>query len=169
MALRAYTDAHPETVQNLELASGDRFWEGFELLVAGRTAGTVYLLGYVAEMVLKNACFLFDGARPADPVKPRLGPYRALARQHFPAIERQRENYHSLVFWYTALLWRRRLARRPLAPRLARQLGRRVARVHGMWTVAMRYYPDGQVLPNVSRSLYDDVLWIYDHRLELTI
>lgn len=96
MSMRRYVDAHPGTVQDLELASSDRLWEGLGLLVAGRTAGGVYLLGYVAEMVLKNACFQFDGARPADPVRPLLGPVRALGRQHFPAI--QQENYHSLVF-----------------------------------------------------------------------
>lgn len=165
--MRRYIELHPETVQDLELASGDRLWEGLDLLVAGRTAGGVYLLGYVAEMVLKNACFLFDGARPADQVSPRLGPLRKLGKLHFPAI--QREGYHSLVFLYHALLYKRNLAGRPLPLPMARQLGRRVARVHGMWTVTMRYYPDGQVLPVDSENVYDDVSWIYDNRLKMGV
>jgi hypothetical protein len=167
MSLRQYIEMHPETVQDLELASDDRLWEGIELLAAGRTAGGVYLLGYVAEMVLKNACFLFDGACPADPVSARLGPMRRFGIDHFPMIDR--ENYHSLIFWYHALLHKRRLAGRPLPPVLARQLGRRIAGIHRMWTVTMRYYPDGRFQPGDSAAIYDDVTWIYDRRLQLSV
>ena len=167
MPVRRYIEMHPETVQDLELASSDRLWEGLELLVAGREAGGIYLLGYVVEMVMKAACFLLDGARPADPVSARLGPARVLGKTHSPAIER--ENYHSLVFWYHVLLCKRQLAGRPLPSAMVRQLGRRVARIHSMWMVNMRYYPDGRAGPDDSAAMYNDVLWIYDRRLQLRV
>ena len=167
MSSRDYIESHPETVQDLELASADRLWEGLELLMAGRTGGGVYLLGYVVEMVLKNACFMLDGAHPADPVYPRLRPIRNFGNHHFPAIDS--ENYHSLVFWYHALLCKRNLAGRPLSAQMSRQLGRRITRVYSTWTVAMRYYPDGVVPPTDSNAIYNDVIWIYDRRLQLRV
>lgn len=163
--MRDYVEKHPETVQDLELASEDRLWEGLELLASGQTAGGMYLLGYVAEMVLKNACFLFEGARPSDPISARLGPMRAFGKSHFPTIDR--ENYHSLVFWYHALLHKRNLAGRSLPSPTARQLGRRVASIHSMWVVAMRYYPAALLLPSHAATIYNDVIWLYDHRLQL--
>jgi len=165
MTLRDYIETHPETMQDMELASTDRLWEGIELLVAGRQSAGAYLLGYVVEMVLKNACFLFDGARPADEIRPRLGPCRSLGKQCFPAIGC--ENYHSLVFWYHVLLRKRYIAGRPLPSRMARELGRRIARIHSMWTVDMRYYPDRQIHPDTPGHIYDDVFWIYDRRGQL--
>ena len=165
MPLRNYIETHGETVQDIELAGTDKLWEGIELLVAGRPAGGIYLLGYVAEMVLKNACFLFDKARPADLIWPRLAPMRNFGKKYFPTIDP--ENYHSLVFWYHALQWKRNIAKQPLPRPMARQLARKVARIYSMWIVAMRYYPDVNVLPNESEAVYRDVIWLYDNQLQL--
>lgn len=167
MALRQYVERNPATVQDLELASASKLMEGVQLLTGGSLTGGVYLLGYVAEMVLKNACFLFDGARPADAVYSRLAPCRTLGKSRFPQISSG--NYHSLVFWYHVLVHKRQLAGSPLPVLIGRQLGRRVARVHNMWVVALRYYPDGPIAAADSEAVYDDVLWMYDHRLQLRI
>jgi len=164
--LRYRIEAHPETVQDLELASGEKFWEGIELLVTGHRGGGIYLLGYAAEMILKSAYFRFDGARPGDPVGARLGPARSWGKQFLPSIDH--ENYHSLWFWYHILRRKRRRAGRPLAQALDDQLLRRVRRIYGMWTVAMRYQPD-QALEAEAESFYNDVRWIHERRIQLVV
>jgi hypothetical protein len=157
---------NPTTVQDLELASSDKLWEGLELLVAGRVAGGVYLLGYVAEMVLKSACLLLRGALPSDEAWSRIRPIRTLGN----LSKIKHENYHSLPFWCQALATVRAVAGKPPLPaQFGRELYRRVVRIHGTWDVAMRYYPDGQVLPNESSAVYYDVEWIYNNRLKLRV
>lgn len=163
MPLRNWVTSHPETIQDFELASQDRLLEGIELLVSGRTAGGVYLLGYVAEMVLKNAVFLFEKARPSDLIKPKLGPIKSFGQQFLPKI--QHESYHSLIFWYHVLCRKRADAGRPLSGQLDRELKQRVDRIYDMWIVDMRYYPDDHLLS--GQTVYNDVSWIYDNRLRL--
>lgn len=62
----------------MEAAAEQRYWEGVELLVQGRSGG-VYILGYAAEMWLKLAFFRRQGALPSDVAKPWLGPAKAHA------------------------------------------------------------------------------------------
>ncbi|HWL94516.1 MAG TPA: hypothetical protein VNT79_13405 [Phycisphaerae bacterium] len=64
MPLRYRILSTPETVQDLVLASDQKYWEGIELLLAGRRGAGIYLLGFAAEMILKAAVFRIDGARP---------------------------------------------------------------------------------------------------------
>jgi hypothetical protein len=159
--LRHRIKSNPETMQDLELASEEKYWEAIELLVSGYRGAGIYLLGYVAEMILKRACFALDGARPFDLVGPRLAPVRSWAKRQFPGV--QAESYHSLWFWTTALREKRRLAGKPLAPALEATLIQRARRIFGIWVVDMRYQPD-QSLQTEARSAYDDVTWLRDHR-----
>jgi hypothetical protein len=153
----------PETVQDLSLAADEKYWEGIELLVAGRRGAGIYLLGYTVEMLLKNACFLIDGARPGDPVAPRLGPIRSWARIWLPRI--RYESYHSLWFWVHVLRKKRVMAGRGLPLHVNGPLLQRVRRVYGIWVVDMRYKPD-QALQREAESVYDDVTWIRDRRTQ---
>ena len=127
----------PETLQDFELAAQDRYWEGLELLLAGRDAGGVYLLGYTAEMLLKLASLRLESVRPNDQVKPRLAPVRNWMRQTCPGIEY--EGFHSLVFWATYLRTKRRQQGRPLDPLTESQLAQRTRRLYSVWAVEMRY------------------------------
>jgi hypothetical protein len=162
MPLRYRIQSDPETIQDLELASEEKYWEGVELLAAGRRGGGIYLLGYAAEMILKNACFVFDGARPADPVS--LGPVGSFGNRYLPTIGR--ESYHSLWFWLHVLLAKRHRKGRSLAHQLDAPLVQRTRRIYGIWTVEMRYQPD-RSMESEGRCVYDDVTWIRDHRHEL--
>lgn len=164
MALRIRIESNPETVQDLALASDDKYWEGTELLVAGRRGAGIYLLGYVVEMMLKNACFLIEGARPNDLVGPRLGPIRSWARSFLPGIDP--ESYHSLMFWAHVLRQKRASVGRHLPRRFDRQLLQRTNRVYENWLVAMRYKPD-QALEQEALSVYNDVTWIRDRQSTL--
>lgn len=57
MSLRSRLESQPETIQEFELAAEERYYEGLELMVSGRSGGGVYLMGYVGEMILKVAYF----------------------------------------------------------------------------------------------------------------
>lgn len=164
MPLRYRLQAEPETVQDLEIACEQRYWEGLELLVAGYRGAGIYLLGYAAEMILKQACFLVDGARPFDHVASRLAPVASWARHHLPGL--QHEHYHSLRFWAAVLQVKRQLGGQPLEAPLRDRLRQRTNRIFGIWTVAMRYRPD-RSLPREARAVYDDVTWLRDHRHQL--
>lgn len=164
MPLRHRITAVPESVQDLVIASEEKYWEGIELLADGRPGAGIYLLGYTVEMILKCACFLTDGARPGDLVAPRLGPIRYWARQQLPLVPC--ESYHSLWFWILVLRRKRDLARRPFAEPVARSIMQRVRRVYGIWVVSMRYKPD-QALQREAETVYDDVTWIRERRAQL--
>lgn len=120
--------ANPETLQDFELAAQDRYWEGLELLLAGRDAGGVYLLGYTAEMLLKLASFRLESVKPTDTIKPRLAPVRNWMKQTCPGIDY--EGFDSLVFWATYLRAKRRQQGRPLDPLTESQLAQRTRRLY---------------------------------------
>lgn len=161
--LRHRIKSNPETVQDLAIASDEKYWEGIELLVSGRRGEGIYLLGYSVEMMLKNACFLAEGARPSDLVGPRLGPIRSWAKSALPDIPP--ESYHSLRFWVHVLRRKRASLGRQLPRQVDAGLVRRTHRIHGTWIVSMRYKPD-QALQQEAESVYNDVTWIRDRRFQ---
>ena len=83
MPIRALLSLANETIQDMESAAEDRYWEGWELAVQGHHVGAIYVLGYVAEMLLKINAFRVDGALPGDPVGPRLGPAKTFGQARF--------------------------------------------------------------------------------------
>lgn len=166
MPLRHRIKSAPETVQDLALAGDEKYWEGIELLAAGRPGAGIYLLGYSVEMLLKNACFLTDGARPHELVGPRLGPVRSWARSQMPSVPD--ESYHSLWFWVQVLRKKRALLGRQLPAQIDAPLVQRVHRLYGIWIVEMRYKPD-QALVREAESVYDDVTWIRDRQARLVV
>jgi hypothetical protein len=162
--LRTLLEADKETVQDLVLAAEERYWEGLELMLQGRIDAGIYLMGYTSEMLLKTACFFFDGARPADLTKDRLSPTRRLGASRFPAVKD--EFFHSLKFWATALEHKRATAGRPLAPPLLAALHAAVGRLYDIWWVEMRYRPR-RATPADSLALYEDVSWMRANHMAL--
>jgi hypothetical protein len=153
-----------ETLQDLELAAERRYREGVELIARGHPAGGIYLMGYVAEMVLKYAYFRYVGARPSDRVTPRLGPARARGRILIPGI--LDESYHSLEFWSRLLRAERQRDNRPLQPEIDAPFVQRTRRLHQNWWVHMRYLPD-HVQDWELRCMRADVGWLRKQRLQL--
>ena len=73
MALRPRLQPTLETIQEFELAAEERYWAGLELMTRGDALTGIYILGYVAEMLLKNSYFLLSVAtRPTFPVGSQL-------------------------------------------------------------------------------------------------
>ena len=63
-----------ETWPLMELAAEQRYWDGLALALAdsGSETGALYLLGYVAEMLLKTAYFRIAGVPSGDDIAPSL-------------------------------------------------------------------------------------------------
>jgi len=163
MPLRHRIKTNPETLQDLELASEQAYWAGIELLVSGYSASGIYLLGFVAEMLLKRACFLIDGARISDGIFAMLRSTRTWGRQHIPTIPF--ENFHNLDFWLNVLIIKRRNQNRPLPLQLEVALSLHVKNLYENWIVDMRYKPEWP-LSEEEQSVYDAITWIRAHRYE---
>jgi len=101
LPLRQRLEAVPETVQEFDLAAAQKNREGAALVAAGYNGAGIYLLGYSAEMLLKNAYFRYTGASWADRVGPRLGSALTAGRILIPLVPH--EGYHSLRFWASLL------------------------------------------------------------------
>jgi len=164
MSLRIRLEAAPETVQDFELASEQKYWEGVELMTAGHRAAGIYLVGYAVEMWLKAACFRLDGAVPGDMVRPYLAPARRLGRSLFPTIPD--ENYHSVNFWGELLRHKRRVTRGSFDHALEAGLSLRFTRMYAIWWIEMRYRPD-QALPGEVNTVFEDATWFRDSYVSL--
>lgn len=160
MPLRYRVENEPESIQELELAAREKYLEGLELMVSGQPGGGIYLMGYAAEMLLKTAFFLFEGARPADLVLPRLAPALHLAQTLIPDVNH--ETYHSLRFWALLLIERRCQQNRPLPDEVEARLRQGTRRLHQNWYVAMRYHADRSDRLEM-RSVDDDVTWLEEN------
>jgi hypothetical protein len=165
MGLRARLNVlKPETVQEFELAIEERYFESLEFLTGGYFQSGIYILGYAAEMILKNAFFRFDGARLGEPIGPRLGPARRLGRDLLEGI--QDESYHSIRFWAALLQERRIRVSRPLPDDLGVELARRTNRLYATWWVEMRYRSSIADEKEANHA-FEDVSWLFEHYQEL--
>jgi hypothetical protein len=152
--LRQTLENAPETVQELELAAADRYWEGLELMALGRHGAGIYLMGYVAEMRIKLACFRLLGASNVDPVES----LRTSARRRASSagLVTDHEGYHSLVFWHDLIVHQRSLIGRPA---LSPDFTHRVGRLYHTWWVEMRYHPDVATATDADH-VFEDVSWL---------
>ncbi|AUX23365.1 uncharacterized protein SOCEGT47_038880 [Sorangium cellulosum] len=160
MALRSSL-LHPETPQGFLLAAEERYFDAAELLTRGRTTGAIYLAGFVVEMVLKHAAFRLRGAGPGTAVGPLFGPAMKWAKKLIPTIDPERK--HSLWSWAQFVRRTRRELGRPLAPDFDEALLRRVRRLHGNWSVDLRYCENVADMVD-AKNVFEDVSWIRKHR-----
>jgi len=164
MTLRRRLESVSETVQEFDLASRQKYREGTALVAAGYLGAGIYLLGYSAEMLLKNAYFRFMGASAVDRIQPRLAPALAAGRLYNPGVPH--ESYHSLRFWSLLLREARRRQRRPLLPLVDASFMARTRRLHQTAWIGMRYRPD-QATIQEAQSAQSDVGWLHRHETEL--
>lgn len=157
MPLRQRLEAVPEAVQEFDLAAAQKYQEGAALIVAGYDGAGIYLLGYSAEMMLKNAYFRCMGASWADRIAPRLGLALAAGRALTPLVPH--EGYHSLRFWASLLRETRRFQRRPLPPLLDAQFVSRTRRLHQNCWIGARYRR-AQATGLEAATVQADAAWI---------
>lgn len=146
-----------ELLQDFELAAEERFLDAQELLARGHGTGAAYLAGYVAEMLLKNAIFRFDGARPFDRIYPRLHPAKKWAQKSLPGIKFT--NFHDIWFWAHVLRKKRLERGRPLPEAFGQNLMRVAYRINRAWAVDLRYF-GFEVSVSFAKRSFEDVAWI---------
>lgn len=128
------------TLQDLELARGERLWDAVALWDHRRSQGAVYLFGYHAEMSLKLAYFRWRGLAASTTLdRPLLN--TAAVRAGVLHVATPHENFHSPRFWRDLLLAERAAANRALGSVLATDLHAHVEAVYTRWRVEMRYDP----------------------------
>jgi hypothetical protein len=135
--IRALLSPANETLQDMESAAEDRFWEGWELATQSRHIGALYVWGYVAEMLLKVSAFRVDGASPGEAVAPRLGPAKVYGQARFADIAY--DSGHSIEFWAAFLREKRIDASKPLSAVMLSNLAACTSRIHARWLVSLRY------------------------------
>jgi hypothetical protein len=130
-----------ESVVQYELAAVERLLDGMSIALTegrGSSQGSVYLFGYVIEMVLKAAFFRVIGWNAAHPVQMA----RIAATLGAPMKPADR---HDLAVLSRALLAARIAAGLATAPAVSGEMSARAARAAGAWRVDARY--DGTALP----------------------
>jgi hypothetical protein len=160
MPLRYELESQPETLSDFLLAADQKYLEGLELMAADRLGAGIYLMGFTAEMLLKAACFRFDGAGLGDEVADLLAPARDWLRSRLLRVDY--ESYHSLLFWCVLLQSKRSQSGRPLPLSLETELVGCVRRLYDTWWIDMRYRPD-QATPVQAQNVYNDTTWIMDN------
>jgi len=153
-----------ELLQDFELAAEERFLDAQELLARGHGTGAAYLVGYVAEMLLKHAVFRFDGARPGDRVHPRLYPTKKWAQKALPGLAFT--NFHDIWFWAHVLRKKRADRGRALSLPVAQNLMRIAYRLSRAWAVDLRYFGFEVTVDFANRS-FEDVAWLKKNQAEL--
>ena len=162
MAMRLRLQPVAETVQEFELAAEEKYWVAMDLITRGDGATGIYLMGYVAEMLLKNSYFLLDSnTAPTFPVGSQLALAKNAAKNVF-LPQYPFTNYHDLVFWAALLAEKRRQEGRPLPPNMEMALTQHVRRLADNWFVELRYR-SAQAEASEINEVYEDVTWIRSH------
>ncbi len=158
MTLRLRLQPTTETIQEFELAAEERYWTGLELMTRGEGAAGIYLLGYTAEMLLKNSYFLLDkSTTPTFPVGSQLAQAKLASSLFLPG--RPFKNYHDLISWANLLIEKRRQEARPLPPNVELALAQHTQRLADNWFVELRYRA-AQATASEVNAVYEDVTWI---------
>ena len=157
----------PETIQEFNAAAEDRFWDGVSLLVDGRYDGGIYLLGYVAEMLLKSAYFSFRGEALTVEVWPLLNPAWRRGADWFPgSFSANNPDYHNLNFWSRVLAEERRRAGQSLPFHLHNEYVVHTSRLSMTWWVEMRYRR-GVAGQTDAEGMLESVTWLRHHYIRL--
>jgi len=160
----------PETVQDMELALEARYRDGERLLASPAEAhnwGGIYLMGYVAEMVLKLSYFHLKGSRPTDPTSAELSIARRDATR-LGVVHKERDfDRHNLAQLSDLVsLIRADVGLQALPPDLQTGLRVSVVQVHQIWSVSMRYM--GRLAQSTDAlDVYRAVSWLRAHYYRL--
>lgn len=138
-----------ETLQDFELAREARLWDGVSLWCGRREQGSVYLLGYHAEMSLKSAYFRFRGD-PSTTLIDRSQLNTAAARAGLLGVATPPEAFHSLRFWRDLLVAERLARGLPLPTLVQNELHRHVETLYSRWSVHLRYQAPVSTLADVE-------------------
>ena len=167
MTLRLRLQPLLETIQEFDLAAEERYWTGLDLMTRGEGTAGIYLMGYAAEMLLKNSYFLLDkSTTPAFPIGTQLGLAKLAASTFLPG--RSIKNYHDLLFWSELIIAKRRQETRPLPAITELEFVRCTQRLADNWFVELRYRSSPATGAEINH-VYEDVTWIRSHYRDGTL
>lgn len=146
-----------ETWPSMEQAAEQRYWDGLALATSdtGHEAGAIYLLGYVAEMLLKTACFRTAEIGPHDDLWARHGAFDQV--KTFASWTGR--NLHDLTGWLQFLIDIRQAIGRPLDPVTAGLMTAAVLDVNAHWRESLRYRFSA-ALESELDAVADNVEWL---------
>ena len=160
MLLRTLNEATNETILEFQAAAEDRYWEAVSLMTDGHFAGGVYLIGYVAEMLLKSAYFSLIGESLTAPIWPLLAPAWTSGATYFPeSFSRNSRDYHNLDFWARLLREERRRQGVALPWHLDAEYLFHIRRLYLTWWVEMRYR-HAQATASDAENALGSVSWL---------
>ena len=159
------------TLEDFESSAFNRYEAGLELITHPtsdyRSAG-VYLMGYVAEMLLKSAYFRFKDNPPVPSGHVVDAAKRTAARAEagrlsgllgLPAVV-EHDGYHSIEFWaFLVREYRRDQSHAWADPAFDLNFRSCVDRLHNNWRVSMRYYSDSSLTLDAI-SVAEDGTWL---------
>lgn len=147
------------SLQDADLAAEERLEEGRFLVVNGYFAAGVYLLGYVAETLLKTAYVrvAHPRARPGYNLGAALREAHIVGGVLLPYTDP--DGFHSIRFWAMLLEGVRRGQEREMAAVLRLPFEAHTEYLHRYWKVDMRYLP-GDVRPAEAVQYESSVLWL---------
>ena len=166
MPIRSQVQTATETILGFEAAAEEKYEDGFSLMASPSPGNGVYLMGYVAEMLLKAAYFRFQGLPDADPLTfHHLKQARQDAKNLY-GVTADDDHFHGVDFWGELVTQARRHKNLPLSLSVEQELDQRTKRLAQNWFVEMRYFSLKISLKDVEAVL-DDVVWIKSHYEEL--
>jgi hypothetical protein len=130
-----------DTISEFLSAAQQRFDEADVLRAAGFHGGAIYLYGYVAEMILKAACYRVWGLGPNDPVEDNRSIMEDWIAEHV-LNKTRRVRPHELGPWARWLVvTRASFQGPPYNQQFSLDLGANTNAVEQIWLPSMRYHP----------------------------
>lgn len=167
MPLRSLNETADETILEFQSAAEDRYWEAISLMTNGYLAGGIYLIGYVAEMLLKSAYFAFCGERLTTLVWPLMAPAWAAGVGYFPgSFSSSNRDYHNLDFWTRLLREERRRQGVALPWHMDAEYLDYTRRLYVIWWAEMRYR-HAQATSQDAEDALEAVSWLRKHYITL--
>lgn len=161
MSLVDRVDAGGHSIRRFRAAARMRYQEGLRLANNERLLGSVYLWGYVAEMLLKGAYFRLVGFGDNDVIQV-ADMYVARNRALNVFGVSWPGNLHDLSGWSALLIEEHDLLGRPLRADLRMNLNAHISRVNVNWREDLRYHPNRPSRREFERVL-DAVTWLRTH------
>jgi len=123
-----------DTWPQMELVAEQRYWDGLTLALSdvGSKTSAIYLLGYVAEILLKTAYFRIIDIPPYENIASEL-------RNATLSPYWREGNLHNLRNWLSLLNEVRSIQGKPWDPDLAATVDRNVLMVASHWQESLRY------------------------------
>ena len=155
MPIRPLFSGRDESIEGFEAAAENMYEAGFNLMASAQSGQGVYLMGYVAEMLLKSAYFRLRGF--ADPQIIMMSDLRDAVHRHHLTLPT--EKYHDLELWAQLIIKERVLVSLSNL-RVERDLQTTTTRLNTNWSVKMRYHPLLGVARQDLEDVLDDVVWL---------